>query len=101
MPTITRQDQGLSEQRGLERDRFVVLLHMCSLRGAASRSWSIGKLMRDLGFPRAHVAVVLDGLAQEGYIARSGPAECYQLTTRGIDYVERGARRRRSVRFPV
>lgn len=57
--------------------------------------------MRDLGFPHAHADVVIGSLAQEGYIVRKGPGECYELTARGIDYVERGARRRRSVRFPV
>lgn len=101
MATITRGSQGLFERRALERDRYVVLLHMHNLRAdARSSPCSIEKLTRDLGFSHAHAQLVIDGLALEGYLVRKGPADCYQLSARGIEYVETGARRRRSVRFP-
>lgn len=101
MATITQNDQALFEQRAVERDRYVVLLHMYTLREVAPSSpCSIDKLTRDLGFTCAHAQLVIGSLAEEGYLARQGPGECYQLAARGVEYVETGARRRRSVRFP-
>lgn len=93
-------EQGQREQWSVERERFVVLLHLYTLREATpTTGWTPTTVMRDLGFSSDRVDIVLKPLIESGFLAHAGSSDGLTLTPRARTYLEREAGRRRSVRI--
>jgi hypothetical protein len=86
-----------AELERLERDSFVYLQHVYTIseRDPAARQ-SGSRMNKDLGFTPDRGAMLLDHLIGTGYLAGHGPM--ISITPEGVDYIERLAWRRRSVR---
>lgn len=95
-----QEEQDRHEQWCVERERFVVLLHLYTLRQVTpSAALTPAKVMRDLGFSSDRVQMVLDPLIRAGFLSLVGSGEGLVLTSRARAYLEREAGRRRSVRL--
>lgn len=99
MPSTERHDRNF-EQEGLERDRYIVLLHLYTL-GQASHAptFPLGRIMKDLGFPSSRTDQIVHDLIEGQYLEDSGTAEGVMLTAKARLYLEHTAGRRRSVRL--
>ena len=95
-----QDERDRHEQWCVERERFVVLLHLDTLREVTpTEACTPAKVMRDLGFSSDRVQMVLDPLIKAGFLAPAGSSEGLVLTARAREYIEREAGRRRSVRL--
>lgn len=87
------------DQERRERESFVVLQHAYTLSDAdPSASLPYARLGEDLGFAEPHFGDLVAHLVGVGYLARVGAGSLLSITPAGIDYIERLAWRRRSVR---
>ena len=99
------QEQMIPDDRGRdfsrerrERDSFLLLLHLYSLSEGTLVELPGDQVARDLGFEQREVRRLVHHLEVGGYV-RSLLGERVSITTQGMDYIERGARRRHSVRL--
>jgi hypothetical protein len=100
MPGPTYRDDNWELQVSVERERYVVLLHLHTCGELApAESWTDERIMRDLGFTRERAELVLGTLLSAGFLRRSAPGEALALTPEAIAYLNGGAGRRRSVRL--
>ena len=88
------------EQWAVERDRYVVLLHLYNI-GSIKRGSSLTteKITRDLGLSPFRAHVLLTNLSDAGYLRSTGRSEGLELTAQGMDYIQNRARRRQSLRL--
>lgn len=83
-----------------ERQSFILLQHLYTLTDAdPAVAASTHRAALDLGFPPVEIAALVRHLSEAGYLvrARGDTARC--IPTAGAAYIERLARRRRSVRI--
>lgn len=83
----------------LERDSFVVLQHAYNWQSEDGRRLSAWVIGSDLGLSPGDCTAIIGQLAFQGYLTWSGSGPGLRISPLGIDYVERLAGRRRSVRF--
>jgi DNA-binding IclR family transcriptional regulator len=101
MAVSTHHDRERHQRIALERESYVVLLHLHTLAdGEPGDSRSEERIARDLGFSPPQLERVLDALRMAGLLRRDSSGHGLSLTEPAIDYIEHGARRRRSVRLP-
>ncbi|MEX2583553.1 MAG: hypothetical protein WD766_09770 [Gemmatimonadota bacterium] len=97
---MTKGVSRKGEEWALERDAYVVLLHLYTVTQAApSAALAPERITRDLGFTESNSDVILRALLYEGYVEHCGSAQGLTLTGKGSDYIERKAGRRRSLRL--
>ena len=85
-----------AEQR--EREAFVLLVHSANVADAhLDRDVAELRLARELVFEEPRVTELVDFLELIGYLRRPAPGSV-RLTPKGLEYLERTARQRRSVR---
>ena len=95
---MDQSDRNREEER-VERDLYVILLHVYTLtRAGIPIGLTIQRIDHDLGFDRSRGALLVRGLIRADYLQYSGTAEGVTLTRKGVDYIEHAARRRRSLR---
>ena len=83
-----------------ERDAFALLLHVLNLtNGRVDRQLGEARLARDLALDPVRADQLLDYLETIGYVSRPWYGRV-RLTSQGLDYLQRLARHRRSVRRP-
>lgn len=88
------------EEERRERDRFLLLQHAFTLaEGDPTTVLPGGRVWRDLGFSRTEGSALVDGLIRGGYLEERCTGRLVRLTRQGADFLERRARRRRSVRL--
>lgn len=92
--------EGQREEWSLERDRYLILLHMYNL-GPSVRTGSLTaeKIARDLAFTAARTELIVGTLIDFGLIQQSIVGGGLDLSPAGTRYIEREAGRRRSVRL--
>jgi hypothetical protein len=95
-----QSEERVGEQRTLERELYIVLLHLYSLsEEIPPGAWDAETIMRDLGFSAERVQLVLRALLGAGLLGRPTSGEGFVLTPRATVYLQGGAGRRRSVRL--
>ena len=83
-----------------EREAFVLLQHLYTLGDADPQAWmGTEQVGRDLDFSAEEMDTLISELSRSGYVSRIGSA--IAITLSGIDYIDRVARRRRSIRGVV
>lgn len=83
-----------------EREAFVLLQHLYTLGDADPKAWmGTEQVGRELDFSADEMEALISELARSGYVSRIGSA--IAITLAGIDYIDRVARRRRSIRGVV
>lgn len=86
------------EREALERDRYIVMLHLHTLcHNGQISGVPRERIARDLALSTEREDRVVDDLIRAKMATDSGPG--IALTARGIGYLTYGARRRRSIRF--
>ena len=87
------------ELERLERDSFILLQHAYTLTGAdPSVPVNSTRLGCELGFADTETSRLVRYLSWVGYLKESAAGPHLALSPEGIDYLERGARRRHTVR---
>jgi hypothetical protein len=87
------------ERERLERDSFILLQHAYTLTGAdPSVPVNPMRLGCELGFAHNETSRLVRYLSWVGYLKESAAGPHLALAPEGIDYLERGARRRHTVR---
>ena len=87
------------EREARERDRYIVLLHLYTLCLEGSpASVAPQRIARDLALSEAYEEDVVRDLVRAEMAAFAGAAVV--PTARGVDYLERRAGRRRTIRLP-
>jgi hypothetical protein len=82
-----------------DRDRYVILLHLYTLSQAGPvGQLGIERITSDLGLRETRCIELLRSLESGGYIA-SAVGDRVAVTTRGCEYIEKLAGRRRSLRL--
>jgi len=100
MATSIQHDREWNERISLERESYVVLVHLHTLaEGEPDAHWSEERIARDLGFSHPHLERVLSALLAAGLLRHEPTGDGLSLCERAINYIEHGARRRRSVRL--
>lgn len=98
MASTQRKRDPEEEER--ERSRFVLLQHAATLAEADPTVALPGeRLWRDLGFPLSEGMPLIRDLVQAGYLVDRGPGPQVSLAPRALDYLERRAGRRRTLRL--
>ena len=86
----------------LERDRYVILLHLYTMRRAdGAGSLRLHSIMRDLGVHLDCAESLVGPLKRANLVEESSSGDALALTAAGVAYIERGAKRRRSVRLEI
>jgi hypothetical protein len=95
-----QKEANLQEERIIERERYAVLLHLYTY-GLLSQMEGIpgDRIMRDLGLRQARTDGLLRSLLLAEYLDYSGTGRGLLLTGKAVDYLEKGAGRRRSLRL--
>lgn len=84
---------------GLERDRYVVLLHLYTIRDTeAAQLASAERVLSNLGVEASRAEDLIGPLIRGNFIRQSSPGDPLVLASAGIEYIEREPRRR-SVRL--
>jgi hypothetical protein len=93
-------ERGRSPQvERLERDSFILLQHVYTLTGAnCGAPVNAGRAGADLGFAQEETSRLVWYLSWVGYMKESAAGPHLSIAEEGIDYLERGAGRRHSVR---
>jgi hypothetical protein len=100
MSNSVQREQRNLEEEGLERDRYIVLLHVYTLTWVGpTPSLTSERIIQDLGFTRSRGNLILHGLMLEEYLQYATTGEGVVLTRRGVDYIEHAAGRRHSLRL--
>ena len=99
--TSTVSDRRTEGERwGLERDRYLALLHLYNLAGSAGVGLLTAEtIMRDLAFTAARADLIVGTLVRGGLVHQSVVGGGLTLSPAGVRYIEREAGRRRSVRL--
>lgn len=88
------------EEEQRERNRFLLLQHVTTLAEADPAVALAGeRLWRDLGFSHSEGLLLIHDLEQAGYLVERGAGPQVSLAPRALDYLERRAGRRRSIRL--
>jgi len=98
-----QRDEGRRRDRHEERDerdRFVVLLHIYTLAKAGVEKIGADRITSDLGLPAARSARLI-GALEFGEFVRHTRGVSISITRRGVEFIERVAGRRRSLRMPL
>lgn len=83
-----------------ERNSFILLQHAYTLASAHPAAVLSGTQMAvDLGFAREEALPLIELLVREGYFTDRGVGPRISISQQGIQYIERLAWRRRTVRF--
>lgn len=83
----------------MERDSYILLQHVYTLTGADPRvPVSLTRAGGDLGFAPQEASRLVHHLNRVGYMRESATGLHLSLAPAGIDYLERNAGRRHSVR---
>lgn len=82
-----------------ERQRYEVLERLYLVAGEGCEHALIEvRALDDFGLPDDALGGVVEDLERLGYLARDAASERYGLTERGVEYLQRGAWRRSSIR---
>lgn len=85
-----------------ERESFILLQHAYTLAEGSPEATLSGAQMADaLGLPQDEARRLIEHLVWEGYFTDLGAGPRISIARQGIEYIERLAWRRRSVRFRV
>jgi hypothetical protein len=88
------------EEEIRERHRYVILLHLYTLgEESVERGLPMDRVVRDLGFRQQEAEALVAALVRSGYVEYWTTTPGVKLTDRGIEYIERLAGRRRSLRL--
>lgn len=83
-----------------ERESFILLQHAYTLAEANPEAILSGAhMVDDLGFARDAGLRLIEHLVREGYFTDHGTGPRISISRQGIEYIERFAWRRRSIRF--
>lgn len=78
--------------------RYEVLDMLCSVsRGDPERPINCGSFAQEIGVWREEIFRVIDFLDRIGFVRYLGAGPLVSITARGIDYLERGAGRRKRI----
>jgi hypothetical protein len=84
-----------------ERESFIVLQHLYTLADADPKhAVQCSRIAADLGFHRTGCGPLVEHLISVGCLAWATPGHEVSITPMGVDYIERLAWRRRTVRAP-
>jgi hypothetical protein len=82
-----------------DRERYVILLHLFTLTQAADEDiFPSERIVLDLGFSQDRADALIQGMVLAGYL-RYAVGDSLALTRKGMDYIERQAGRRRTLRL--
>lgn len=88
-----------------ERLSFVILQHVYSLDSLsdaasdeAAGSLLVGRIAADLALPAGRVVEILAHLTYAEFLSWAGTGRSVRITAKGVEYIERLAHRRRSLR---
>lgn len=88
------------ERIRMERESFVVLQHMYTLSGGDDgAAVALPRVSGELGFEAPRFTRLIDHLAAVGHVSPIAGGTFAAITAAGVDYIERLAWRRRSVRL--
>jgi DNA-binding IclR family transcriptional regulator len=88
------------EEERRERNRFLLLQHAATLAEADPTVTLAGeRLWRDLGFSLSEGHPLIRSLVRAGYLVERGAGPQVSLAPQAIEYLERRAGRRRTVRL--
>src|SRR5688572_27744859 len=94
------QVQRNAEEEGLERDRYIVLLHVYTLTWVGpGNGLTVERIGQDLGFDRARGNLLIHSLMLTEYVQYGPVGEGVVLARKGVEYIEHVARRRHSLRL--
>lgn len=92
--------RDLEAERG-ERESFILLQHAYTLsEGESGVAIPADRLGHELGFGADQLAALVRHLERVGYLAVEGGGRRAAVSPAGVEYIERLAWRRRSVRAP-
>ncbi|MEX2572565.1 MAG: hypothetical protein WD737_14790 [Gemmatimonadota bacterium] len=100
MVTTTWDRADQTTEWAIQRDLHVVLVHLYTGRATAPMTpLTAEKVARELGFTPGRSVSLIEMLRGAGLLRYSGFGEGLVLTASGVDYIEREAGRRRSLRL--
>jgi Mn-dependent DtxR family transcriptional regulator len=81
-----------------ERISFILLQHVYSLATEEAETLVIGRVASDLGLLPEQVVHLVAHLTYAGFLSWEGTSRPIGITDKGIDFIEKLAHRRRSIR---
>lgn len=100
LQTVSERSRREEAERE-ERERYRVLAWIYQVVGEdCDTTAQAEEVADDLALPREDVVRAVAHLARQGYLQRPGAGSRVCLTEQGLEYLQRGAWRRRSVRDP-
>ena len=91
------RDHALEEK---ERISFILLQHVYSLACEGQGVLVPSKIASDLALPAAEVVQLIAHLTYQGFLEWEGTGRPVGISQKGVDYIERLAHRRRTLRLP-
>ena len=99
---MSEQAERLRDPAAEERERisFILLQHVYSLACEGQGLLVPSRIAADLALPSAQVLQLLSHLTYEGFLEWDGTGQPVGISQKAIDYIDRLALRRRSLRLP-
>lgn len=99
MSETERKRDLAAEER--ERISFILLQHVYSLSCEGQAVLVVGKIASDLALPVATVVQLVAHLTYAGFLQWEGTGRPVTIAQKGVEYIERLAHRRRTLRLPL